>query len=269
MVKKQIKIVSERTLFIWFVLAGLILLFAPSNMTSKLQFAFARIFCRPLTMGRSVTLSAQAGQLTNDYVSRKKYNQLQNHLANVTQGLQQERQKVEKLSGLRSRTVWKGVNFVLADVIALPDNSSDELIINRGKNDNLTKGQFVLGDYSLIGAVSGVDSRIARVRLVTNPASKIAVMIGQLDVGSIMQGDGNNSAKVRLLPTKYKVRAGDVVYARKKPGFLDTPMVVGVVTRCERDAANPLLWDITVRPACDLTRLNMVDVIVMNPDRAG
>jgi cell shape-determining protein MreC len=42
-------------------------------------------------------------------------------------------------------------------------------------------------------------------------------------------------------------------------------MIIGVVSRCRRDEANPLLWDITVKPACDIQRLNDVTVIIMNP----
>ena len=80
-----------------------------------------------------------------------------------------------------------------------------------------------------------------------------------------MQGTGSNSAKVQLLSIKHKVKIGDVVYARKKPGFLDAPMIIGTVAQCKRDDENPSLWDITVKPASDIERLNSVAVIIMNP----
>jgi len=265
MANKQIR-VSDRMLLTWFMLAGFIFLFAPESFTNKFQFAFARIFRRPLCIGRNISLSAHTRQPLTGVVSRREYNKLQNHLANVTQWLQQERQKVEKLSGLRDRLVWKGVNFVLADVITTSvGGSHSKLIINRGKNDGLAKGQFVLGDYSIIGTISDVDPRTAQVKLVTDPTSKTAIKIAELDIGMIMQGGGNNSAKVQLLLRKYKVKIGDIVCAQKKPGFLDTPMIVGIVTQCRTDDENPLLWDITVKPACDIKRLNNVAVIVVNP----
>jgi len=68
-----------------------------------------------------------------------------------------------------------------------------------------------------------------------------------------------------MLPTKYKIRIGYVVYAQKRPRFLDTPTITGTVAQCERDGENPLLWDITVKPACDIEKLNNVAVIIMNP----
>ena len=260
---KQIK-VSNRVLFTWFILAGFIFLFAPQKLTNKFQFAFARIFRWPLSTGRSISLSAHTQQSLTDVVSRSKYNKLRNHLANVTQWLHQERQKVEKLSGLRDRPVWKGVNFVSADIITLSDRSN-KLIINRGENDGLSKGQFVLGDNSIIGIISDVNPRTAQVKLVTDTASKIAIRIADLNVGAIMQGNGNNSAKVQLLSRKHKIKIGDIVCARKKPGFLDTPMIVGTVAQCKEDDENPLLWDITVKSACDIEKLNSVAVVIMNP----
>ena len=264
MMNKQIK-VSNRMLFTWFMLAGFIFLFTPQKLTNKFQFAFTRIFRWPLSIGRSISLSTHAQQSLTDVVNRSKYNKLRNHLANVTQWLHQERQKVEKLSGLRDRAVWKGVNFVLADVITFSDGPNDKLIINRGESDGLAKGQFVLGDYSIIGTISDVNPRTVQVKLVTGPGSKIAIRIAELNVGAILQGNGNSSAKVQWLSRKHKIKIGDVVCARKKPGFLDIPMIIGTVVQCREDNENPLLWDITVKPACDIEKLNSVAVIVMNP----
>ena len=258
-------------LFTWFMLTGLIFFFAPTKLTNKLQFAFVRIFNRPLSLGRNISLStsrlmASEKSSPTDIVSHERYKKLHNHLANVTEWLKQERQKVEKLSGLRNRPVWKGVNFVLADVISASVNVlRSEFVINRGQEDGLAQGQFVLANESIIGTISKVDTRTAQVRLINDPLSKIAVKIEKLNMDRIMQGSGKNSAKVQLVSTKYKIKAGDVVYAQKKPGFLGTPVIVGTVAQCKVNDENPLLWDIAVQPACDLESLTEVAVIVMNP----
>ena len=264
MPKKQIKISGR--LLTWFVLAGFVFLFAPQNLTNKFQLAFAHIFRRPLSTGRNFALSMQRRKSPADVVSRSRYNQLRNRLSNIIQWLHQERQKVERLSGLRDRTVLEGVNFVVADVITSSIRGPhNELIINRGKNDGLAKGQFVLGDYSVIGTVADVDSHTARVKLVTDSTSKIAIKIPELNGRMIMRGNGNNCAKVELLSRKHKIKIGDVVYAQKKPGFLDVPMIVGTVAQCKMDDENPLLWDITVKPACEVNRLKNITVVITNP----
>ena len=263
--------VPDRVLFISLFLTGLMFLFAPQRLTSKFQFAFIRVFCWPLSMGRDISIStygfmASAEGSEDEVVSRERYDKLHNHLANVTEWLKQERKKVESLSGLRNRTVWQGVKFVLADIITSTiDGLHSELVINRGSQDGLAVGQYVLADESVIGTICKMDTRTAIVRLITNPVSQIAVKIEGLDKDRILQGTSNDSAKVKLLPTKYRVEVGVVVYAQKKPGFLSTPVIAGTVTQCESNKDNPLLWDITVKPACDIANLAEVSIIVMNP----
>ena len=268
---KNVTTVSGRMLFIWFMLAGLIFFFAPPKITNKFQFGFVRIFRKPLSIGRNISLSASRlmaseQSVSEEAVSRERYNRLHNHLANVTEWLKQEREKVEKLSGLRDRPVWKGVDFVLADVIAASVNGlRGELIINRGEKDGLTKDQFVLASESIIGTLWKVDNRTAQVKLISDPTSKMAVKIANFDMDRIMHGEGNCSASVKLVPTKYSIKSGGIVYAQKRPGFLSSPVIVGTVAECKSNDENPLVWDITVKPVCDIKGLTDVAVIVMNP----
>jgi len=42
-------------------------------------------------------------------------------------------------------------------------------------------------------------------------------------------------------------------------------VIAGTVAHYEKDDENPLFWDITVKPACDIDSLKNVEVIIMNP----
>ena len=265
MARKRVK-VSRRMLFTWFILAGFILLFAPQSWTNKFQFAFTHLFSWPLSVSRDISISARARQTPADVVSRTRYNQLQNHLANIMEELNQERRKVEALSGLRERIPLDGAKFVLADIIANSVGKTNRgFIINRGRDDGLAKNQFVLASNSILGTISEVSAHTAEVRLITDPASSIAVKIAELNVGRVMRGAGGNSAKIQMLSIKHQVKVGNNVYACKKTGLLDTPLVVGKVAECKKDDENPSLWNITVRPACDIDKLDSIAVLVMNP----
>jgi rod shape-determining protein MreC len=250
-------------LFTWFMLGGFILLFAPKSVTNKFQFAFARTFGWPLGIGRSITLAADTPSDT-DVVSRREYNQLRNHLANIIEQRNQAQKEVEKLSSLRV-PAWERMKFILADVITDSEGPQNELIINRGAEDGLANQQFVLGDNSIIGTISGISANRAKVKLFTDPMSKIPVRIEQSNVVRIMQGAGGNCAKIQLFQINLDVKKDNIVLADKKPGLLDVPMIIGKITKCERDEKAPSLWDITVEPVCDIQRLNYVAVIVMNP----
>lgn len=247
--------------FIWLLLAGICVFFMPRRLTDNFRFAFMRVFREPLAIcANLVNLSSSRQPQTVDL---HKYIRLRNHLANNIQWLREERQKVETLSGIRGGSAWAGVSFVLADIItSFVYGPQSEFIINRGKNDGLSEGQFVLGEHSILGTIASLDSHNARVRLLTNTEATIPVKIGELDVQAIMQGSGNGMARVVMLPIKHKVKVGDIVYAQKKPGFLDVPMITGIVAQCKADEKNPLLWDLAVRPACDMETLHSVTVIV-------
>ena len=136
------------------------------------------------------------------------------------------------------------------------------MTINCRKTDGLAKDQFVLGDECIIGTISDVFPQIskAKVLLISDPVSKIAVKIA--DLKGIMKGSGNNWAKIEML--KNEIKVGENVFALKKPGFLDAPMIVGKVSECNRNQKNPSLWDITVVPACDIEQLEDVAIIIMN-----
>ena len=255
--------VSRRMLFIWCLLAGFIVLLSPQNLTNKFQFAFTYVFRWPLTIGRNISLSAVKQQplRDKDMVTREEYDRALNYLANVVQQRDDAYEELEKLRKIRQNPAWERAGFVQADRITVSvDNLRGELIINRGKEDQLEKDFFVLADNSIIGTISQVAARTARVRLFTDPGSNIAVLIE--GTNKLMKGCGNNQAKVKML--KQEVKIGTEIMASKRPGFLDTPTIIGKVVQC-RHNDQPLLWDITVEPVCDIRKIESVHVIVMNP----
>jgi rod shape-determining protein MreC len=154
---------------------------------------------------------------------------------------------------------------VPADIItASVEGRRSELIINRGSDDGLMKELFVIGDNSIIGTITDLSARTAKVRLFSDASSVVQVNMSGLEINMLMQGDGGNTAKIKFVPVKHKIKAGDAVLVRKKPGYLDIAMIAGAVQQCKRDDKNASLWDITVKPVCDIAKLNNVAVIVMN-----
>lgn len=253
-------------LFVWLMLASLILLLTPQKMTSKVQFAFIDLFKLPLSIGRNITLSTRTQQAIKGGGDTQELIQLKNHLANVTELVMIERQKVQQLSGLRSRFPLEGAKLVLADVIPTSrDAVTKRLVINRGQKDGLALGQFVLANNGVIGKISRVFSRTAEVSLIIDSSTTIAVKISPAGCRSVMQGNGKNAGNIAMIPRKYKIKKGNVVYAEKKPGFLDSPMIAGTISDCKISDSDPLLWDITVSPVCDIETLTNVAVIIMNP----
>ena len=248
------------------MLGGFILLFSPLGITSKFQFAFARLFRWPLHAGRQMPLSAKTELPLKDD-AEKKESQYQNYIANLEAELLQKNLTIQQLSGLRTRLRdLEGAKLVPADIIT---SSVTGLLINRGKDDGLTNGMFVIGNNSVIGTISDMSTRTAKVRLFTDTASTVQVNIPNVEINMLMQGTGNNSAKIKMVSVKHQIKIGEPVMLRKKPGYLDSAMVIGEVQECKRDNKNPSLWDITVKPSCDIAKINNVAVIIMNPQNSG
>jgi rod shape-determining protein MreC len=264
MARMQIR-VSKGMLFIWFTLVAIILLLSPQKFTSKFQFAFARVFHWPLRISRTLSLTAQTQKNLNSGIDQREYDQLLNHLQRLEELLEQEHQKVELLSKYRDRLPLAGAGIPFAGIISSSiDHSNGKLIINRGTDDGIATGQFVIADNSIIGLITEVAPRTAKVTLATDPAFQIPVEISGINIKRFLVGKGNNLAKIQLLETKYKIKVGDFIQA-ELPG-LDGPMVIGKIKHYQRDSQKPLLWDVTVEPACGIEDLLYVNVIIQNPE---
>ena len=264
--RKQAK-VSRRMLFTWLTLAGLILLFAPHEFTGKFQLAFVHIFRWPLTVGGNIALTARTEQ-SPEKAKQLAEAQYSNYVANLEKTVEEQRRKFQEREKLYNTYVWEGADFALADVITKTfDAPRNELTISCRKTDGLVKGLYVLGDESVIGTISEIFPQIAKadVKLVTDSTAWIPVTVG--GIPTLMTGNGNNTAKIVAL--KKEVKAGEKVFALKnlkEGGFLDAPIVVGKVVRCERNTQSASVWDLTVEPVCDVRRPDFeeVAVIIMN-----
>lgn len=263
MARKHIK-VSRSMLFIWFTLAGVIFLLAPYKYTKPLQLRLLSIFNWPLSIGNRISVIATLNKPISNIPGCKDCRLLRNHCVNLEQQKIELNRQIEILSGLRAKfPALQAANLRLAFVsITSISGPNSQLVIDCGQDEGLQKGQFVLADNSIIGTISEISSGQAWVKLFTNSTSRIPVTIDSVGSGRLMQGSGGDLAVVRLL--KQKVKIGANVLADKKNGFLKAPMIIGRVAECKRNADSPLLWDITVKPVCNLESLGSVNVIILN-----
>ncbi len=276
---------SKRMMLLYGMLVGLIFLFSPPRLTGKLQLAYAHTFSGLLTTGRQLTLASRTNlppepRSPGDYVralethrrlqqqiaaKEARIRKLQNHLANREAQLTEAHRRIDELAQLRTVPEWQRMRFQPAGVISNPGQDQTELMIDRGREDGLAVGQYVLGDLSVIGVVSDVMDQTARVKLITDPASKVPVRIEEMDAHGLMLGRGAGAAEIPGVADqemKRQPKAGDRVYAVRVPGFPSVPIIAGQVVSARPDADSPLLWNVTIRPVCDIPNLTTVAVII-------
>jgi cell shape-determining protein MreC len=258
---------SRRMLFIWCMLASAIFYLIPQNYSNRFQLTFAHIFRFPLNASGNISTLARTQKQTDNTVPRSQYDTLRNKYANLEQTVIQQRLELKKLSNLNS-FVGENVNFILGYVIpASADLQRSELTIRCRGTEGLEKGQFVLArDNSIIGRITDIFPQLdtAKVRLITNPDSKIPVQIEDLNKG-ILQGSGDNTAKISNISTEKEIKVGQQVFVQRDPEFLDASMIAGTVSKCKQDYKSPVVWDITVEPTWKPEELNEIAVIIMKP----
>lgn len=258
---------SKLTLFISLVLTGIILLLIPQNVTSRLNFAFIDIFGFFLNIGSPAVYYQNPENSLPFFVPRHEYNRLWVAYSNLQAEVFEQKKQIEELGRVRMTEPDPATGLVMAKVI---NRRKDEFIINHGSADGLTKGQYVLGDNAVIGCIEQVSADISSVELITSSACKMHIKISAPDVNAYfngtIQGDDKDRAKILNVPKKYKIKDGFYVYAAPKAGFLQSPRIIGRISKCVVDETNPVLWDIIVKPAYKFDNITDVAVIVVKTE---
>jgi len=259
---------SKGLLFAGGLFVGLtFLLLVPREAAGQLQLAYAHVFRWPLKVGRGV-MPARATTPTRS-ISPQAYEellkacqQLRNNNANLQAALQEANRQLELLTKLKAKPGLKNMQAIPAKVYA---QLQGEMTINQGQESGVAVGQYVLSlaDQCVIGVVSAVSAKRAKVRLITDRDSRIPVNIAGLSAGKYLEGRGDGVVKIPKVPRQHVLQAGAVVYAQAQRGLLDVQVIVAEIAECKADVDNPLVWDITARPACDLAALS--DVVVLKP----
>ncbi|MSP22711.1 MAG: rod shape-determining protein MreC [Dehalococcoidia bacterium] len=144
-----------------------------------------------------------------------------------------------------------------------PSPTRQVLVVGRGRRDGVAVGQPALGPGpTLVGVVTQVEERSARVRLLTDRASAVPVFLERSRTPAALTGDGGSGAlKLELVPVGIGSVEGDLVLTSALGGQLPAGLPVGRVTHAV--AREPELFQsIEVAPLTDYTRVEHVLVLI-------
>ncbi|MBE6161489.1 MAG: rod shape-determining protein MreC [Firmicutes bacterium] len=85
----------------------------------------------------------------------------------------------------------------------------NKMIISKGKNYNIKKGDLVVSESSLVGIVESVSKKSSSVILLYNPDLKLSVKIN--DTYGILESK-NNKLYVKNIISESNIQKGDIVY---------------------------------------------------------
>lgn len=160
-----------------------------------------------------------------------------------------------ELRGLLKVVPDKAASYVTARVIANAGGGFvRSLLINAGNDHGLARGQAAIVGAGLVGRLTAVGTRAARVLLITDLNSRIPVAVAGAHARAVLAGD--NSARPRLLYAEPgdAIKVGDRVATSGAGGVFPPGLPVGVVAGFENGIAR-------VEPYVALSQVDYVMVV--------
>ena len=137
-------------------------------------------------------------------------------------------QKNAKLLDLNNVQLDPQLTHVTGVVMA--DSGSpfrQSVLLNVGRRDGIRDGWATMDGLGLVGRVSGVGERTARVVLLTDTNSRVPVTVQPAGQDAILTGDNNPMPLMEFLEDPDEVRPGDRVVTSGEGGVFPAGLLVG------------------------------------------
>lgn len=123
--------------------------------------------------------------------------------------LENQNQRLQELLGYIAETKKKGIAAPVVGRSA--DHWWNQVILGRGSQDGIAIGNVVAAPGGLVGRVVSVTSNTSRVLLLSDPSSRVGVIISRSRHMGYMRGKPPNQAVLEFFDKVPDVRKGDVV----------------------------------------------------------
>lgn len=165
-----------------------------------------------------------------------------------------------QLRALNNVKLAPRTTFVTGDIIA--DSGGPFLqsaLVNVGARDGVVDGSAAVDGAGLVGRVSGVGQRAARLLLVTDFSSRIPVIVQPGGRRAILSGDGTEAPKLEFFDRREPINPGELVETSGDGGVFPPDLPVGRVIGTEGK-------ELRVALMSSLNRLEFVRLLRYRPD---
>jgi len=160
-----------------------------------------------------------------------------------------------QLRGLLKLTPEPTATYLTARVVA---NSGGayvrSLMVYAGSENGVARGQAAVTGDGLVGRVSEVGSRAARVLLVTDLNSRVPVIVEGSQQRGLLAGDNSERPYLRYLDTGAAIRIGDRIVTSGQGGVFPPGLPVGVVASLDGEAPR-------VEPYVEVSRVGYLRIV--------
>jgi rod shape-determining protein MreC len=200
--------------------------------------------------------------ITGSFADRS---QLRTENAQLTEQLRIARTQLLRFESLNEenrrlreiREASKGVSerTLIAEIISVSVNPFRHMVvINKGADDGVFRGQPVLDAFGVVGQVMQVGKTTATLILITDAEHAVPVQVNRNGIRSIAMGTGE-AAKLSLpyLTVESDVRKGDLLVSSGLDAIFPAGYPVATVTRVERNSADTFAL-VEAKPLAQLDR---------------
>src|SRR5258708_34142029 len=190
-------------------------------------------------------LSSENAQLRQDNARLMQWQQ-------VAQGLTVENARLRELLNLAPDPTG---SFVSTRVIANSGGSFvRSVLIDGGSREGVVRGQAAMTGAGLVGRVTEVGDRAARVLLITDLNSRVPVAVDGSRERAVLAGDNSDRPRLLYLPARSTVKVGDRLVSSGNGGIFPPGLPVGEVAAIEDGI-------VRVEPYAELSRLDYLRIV--------
>ena len=175
--------------------------------------------------------------------------------------LLQENTRLTKLLNLKPSVALPSGRVLYCRVIGRsPAAWNRAVLIDKGTRQGARLGCLVMAESFLAGKVIEAGPAVSKALLITDPNSKIGVLIQRTRQAGILYGTAAGECRMKYISINSEVRAGDVVETAGVGGFFPKGLMVGTVERCWKEPGQ-MYQVASVKPLTDLSRMEEVALI--------
>jgi rod shape-determining protein MreC len=138
-----------------------------------------------------------------------------------------------------------------------PTNWSNSLIIDKGSADGVRQNRAVVSTKGLVGRTIEVGRVSSKVLLITDPNSKVGVMIQKNNQGGMLTGGPDGTCKMVYIPLDSDVAPGDRIVTAGFGSIFPKGILVGKVVSVDKEPGR-LYKTAIVKTAAEISRLEEV-----------
>ena len=140
-----------------------------------------------------------------------------------------------------------------------PTTFLDNMIIDKGEKDGISKGLAVVSDGALVGKITEVYANESKVTLITSKDSIIQAMMQKSRVMGILKG-GLSGITLENIPQDVEVIEREVVVTSGLGGGIDQGILIGEISG-QRSSKAEIYKVLNVQPTVDFSKLEIIFII--------